>query len=244
VKPSRRRRDRTLWSRVTFFGQFARCLLGNVSVILHAPMLSRLKMVCLGNHAQPSGAIVAPVGGSNENTTSRQSQRGQGARRGSERGRSCAPPEYAADPRSEALVTRTKNRRLSPMPDVALIAPARNAWGPPWRRFQAPDPHSRLQNRGLKPGLALDPDAACEALETCLFLRGPKRTQVPKETQQSIPPPPNTRNAVARRAIRRFASLSGYSRHGAIFGAQRSAAIDPQQKSRLLAGPDISEQSF
>ncbi len=65
-------------ARDPFFGQLARCLLGNASVILHAPVLSTLKMVCLGNRARPSGAIVALVGGSNENTTSRQSQRGQG----------------------------------------------------------------------------------------------------------------------------------------------------------------------
>ena len=54
--------------------------------------------------------------------------------------------------------------------------------------------------------VALDSDAACEALETLFVPQGPKRD---KETQQSIPPPPNMRNAVARRAIKRLRRFRG-----------------------------------
>ena len=87
--------------------------------------------------------------------------------------------------------------------------------------FDDAQPHLRLQKGQVNPGLAPDPDPACEALETLCVRRG--RGQ----RDSAIYSTPHLTECNGSPSDRAFASLSGNSRHGAMFGSQRSALIDP-----------------
>jgi hypothetical protein len=52
---------------------------------------------------------------------------------------------------------------LRARPSFAAKSPT-GPWAPPWPRFPGTGPYPRLQKEAVKLELALDPDAACEAL--------------------------------------------------------------------------------